>query len=233
MKHILLVVFLNISCIGNNYGSDDNIDNVENINKIIYFEKQYDVQIEIIDNEIIEKNNILTSIIYYNYRGDVIKYEWLNGEDVYVQYTTFSKYSYDKIQNTISRIIFNHLNIPEKIVIYYLDENKKTEKTETLNIQNELLHTEIYRYNEYGNIIFYKLIVNNLNIINTSNYFYNQNNQLVTIESKNHDCFVKNEILSVDERGRIIKSISYYYDDEDDTEPFMYMMFYSEYCNIE
>ena len=150
MKKVHIIVFFIISCLGFKCNSQESIIIINDIelNTIKYYKKEYSLAFlnEKVYEEYLKKHSLAyfsCIIIYYNYRGDVIKYE--NPETGFVM--LFS-YSYNKLDNTI---IQADIDYPERTIILYLDNNGNTIKSEQYE-DNELLGYTNYEYNEDKNL---------------------------------------------------------------------------------
>ena len=226
----ILILFIT-SCVSINCNFD------EPLNRIAYYAKRYTIYIDIENNEIIEKHKQLDFIVYHNNRDDIIKMEIpaeqdINTGDISSFNTIVYEYSYNKLNNTISGTYHDILGRPRQRYIYYLDENKKINIVEVLNMDNELLITVNLQYNENGKITSRAGIFHNTDRIDKYEYFYNNANQLQNIKMISDNYYFKIDILELDEEGRIIKSINYNYGMNGySSEPIFYHIEYYEYFN--
>jgi hypothetical protein len=127
MKYrLILFSLLIISCVGFQNILNNNIFEINDLNKITYYDKIYESYIDIIDNNIIEKSIKLYSIIYYNFRNDIVKLEMVSEKEngnIVPWYSSSYNYEYDKNNRIIIASVTDNIKqISIEKYKFYLDE---------------------------------------------------------------------------------------------------------------
>jgi hypothetical protein len=218
------------SCLGFKCSNEENnIINDLELNTVKYYIKEYSLALlnEKVYNEYLKKYSLeyfSCIILYYNYRGDIIKYE--NPETGFIM--LFS-YSHNKLDNTIIR---TDIGFPESTTILYLDINVNTVKREQYE-DNELFCYYNYKYNEDNNLTETIDILGNLIFENTK-YEYCDNKIIRKLVYRCGDLVEIWTPLLYDNKGRIIreKGDDYFIKYSDNEEgPFKINIY--EYFDIE
>jgi hypothetical protein len=204
-----------VSCAGFQNISNNNILEINDLNKIIYYDKIYEIYIDIIDNKIIEKGRELNRIIYYNFRNDPVKLEMVSEKEngnIVSWFSSSYNYEYDKKNRIIiANIIDNIKQVSIGKYKYYLDKNDNIIKAELLNHEGELTSIAYVKYNNFEKVISEEnFFFNNSDTI-SSEYIYNDRHLIEYIHKRNGNILDRYKILSTDNNGKIIEELWYNY----------------------
>jgi hypothetical protein len=236
MKYrLILFPLLIISCVGSQNSSNNSIFEINDLNKITYYDKIYESYIDIIDNNIIEKSRKLYSIIYYNFRNDIIKLEMVSEKEngnIVPWYSSSCNYEYDKNNRIIiANVIDNTKQISIEKCKFYLDENDNIIKSELFNNKGELMSTAYAKYNNFGKIISEEIIFSNNNDTISSEYIYNDLYLIEYIHKRNGNLWNRYKILSTDSNGKIVEELWYNYSSTG--EESINILYYHEYHYVD